>query len=231
MVTAIIAPPMSIPLPLAVMPPACDKPDYGTRQPRILTYKNHPTHRHQKQHTRHHRRERRPAHLARVHIPQQAHRERANRAHDIRPVEDVVVRQLVRHVRAARYDHHHRELFAPEGLQVREGGQRREEGHDDGRSPDREGLEIPWEALRAVASVDDIVLAERDGVGECPGASDGYTVIDGSIVGHPASCQRDSGRDVGRKLVKLLSHSLVEEKVEIGADLQTKTLDLASAWY
>lgn len=78
-VTAIIAPPISIPSPFPVIPPAADNPDYSTQcvSDRTLTlHAKWVTYGNEEEHSSDHRRKRRPAHLARIQIPHHTRRER-----------------------------------------------------------------------------------------------------------------------------------------------------------
>ena len=73
MVTAIMAPPMSIPFPFAVIPPAEDKPDYDRgcqRFSREYTLQTKAAYRNEEKNTCDHGCKRRPSHLARVYVAQ-----------------------------------------------------------------------------------------------------------------------------------------------------------------
>ena len=101
-----------------------DRPSVGLRETRLgerkgqLPVQGHKrsTYRDQEEHSRDHNRESGPSKRARIDISQQAYRECANGRHDIRPVENEVVRGLVRHIGNTGDDHHHDDVKLTPGL-------------------------------------------------------------------------------------------------------------------
>lgn len=78
--------------------------------------------------------------------------------------------------------------------------------------------------LGTVAAFVDVLLAEGDGVCECPGPNHGHRVIHGGIVGHPAPCQGYGSCEAGGEGVEFMARVRIEEEIEVGAYLQTKAL-------
>jgi hypothetical protein len=158
MVTAIIALPMSIPLPDAVIAPpsACDRPDLKERKSQFPARnppkKNAITYRDQEKYARHHNSERSPPKRTGIDIAQKAYCERAYRRHDIRPVENEMVRGLVRYIGNTRDDDHHDDVKLTPGLQVGQREERREEGNRDELRPERERPQVPRETRQTIAT-------------------------------------------------------------------------------
>jgi len=124
MVTAIITPPMSMPLPSAVIPPAAERPE-GTKK----------------------RTQRRSAHLAGIQIVKNTGCEGANRRDDIGAVEYEVIGYFVGPKRRRGDDDHHKEVEsifrASVWLEIRQRGYNGEGGDDDELGPKWSWLQIP----------------------------------------------------------------------------------------
>lgn len=63
---------------------------------------------------------------------------------------------------------HDRELLAFKGLQFGKRREEREDRDDDEGGPGWERLKVPRNAFRTVASLNNIMLSERDGMRKCP---------------------------------------------------------------
>ena len=189
-----MAPPMSMPLPLAVMPPACDSPDWWKFvNDSFLTFDlEGNTHRYKEENTCHHWCESRPAHFSGVYIAQKSNCKSTDGRNDIGPVEDVVICNLVRCIRTARYNDHNHQLLASERLQVWKRREEREKRHNDESRPKRKWLEIPGKTLRTIASVHNIQLSWWNRVGKRPGSVErNGRSIHSTILGVPGTSEHN----------------------------------------
>jgi hypothetical protein len=110
------------------------------------------THRYKEENSCHHRGKRSSTRPSRVDVAQQADDESPSRGRERALVCQEPGRSLIRRVRAAREDDHDGQPIAPEGLQIREGGAGRVQGHQEEHRPPGERLAVPRPVRVAVAS-------------------------------------------------------------------------------
>lgn len=137
-----------------------------------------------------------------------------------------MIRDLIRGIRAARDDDHDNELPTLERLQIRQRRQQRESGNDDERCPERKRLQIPGKSQRAVAPGVNVTLVGRYRVRERPGTDDGDCIFYSIVIGDPVSGQGDGGRQTGGQSIQSATGRRIQKKVEVIADLKTKTLHI-----
>lgn len=129
----------------------------GPKKKRVIV-----THRYKEEDTGNHRGKRSPTRPSRVDVAQQADDESPRCGRERALVGQEPGRSLVRRVRAAREDDHDGQPGAPEGLQIRERGAGRVQGHQEEHRPPGERLAVPRPVRVAVASSRDVAVRGID---------------------------------------------------------------------